>query len=175
MIHDENPFAAPDGERDPVRRFRGRLAAPVTVVTAGVGTDRTGLTVSSLMVADGEPGRILFLCGRNADLGDVIASSGGFVVHVLTAGDAALSDRFAGIRPSPGGLFAGLEVADGPRGPVITSIPTRAVCGLATLADAGWYHLVEGMIEDIAIGSPTDPLLRFRGRYRGVDEGIAES
>jgi flavin reductase (DIM6/NTAB) family NADH-FMN oxidoreductase RutF len=171
VIHEENPFAVPDGERDPVRRFRGRLAAPVTVVTAGRETHRTGLAVSSLMVADGTPGRILFLCGRNADLGDVIESSGGFVVHVLGAGDEALSDRFAGVRPSPGGLFTGLEVAEGARGPVITSIPTRAVCALTTLSDAGWYLLVEGAIEEIALGDPGEPLLRFRGQYRGIEAG----
>ena len=171
MIHDENPFGVPESDRDPVRRFRGRMPAPVTVVTSGTGMRATGLTVSSLMVADGEPGRILFLCGRNADLGDVILSSGGFVVHVLVAGDEALSDRFAGIRPSPGGLFAGLAVFEGHRGPVLTSVPTRADCGLTATADAGWYLLVEGAIETITLGDPVEALLRFRGRYRGVDGG----
>jgi 3-hydroxy-9,10-secoandrosta-1,3,5(10)-triene-9,17-dione monooxygenase reductase component len=171
VIHDDNPFAVPADERDPVRRFRGRLAAPVTVVTAGVDDRRTGLTVSSLMIADGEPGRLLFLCGRNADLGDVIAASGGFVAHVLGSGDEWLSDRFAGIRPSPGGLFADLEVTDGMRGPVITTVATRAECSLSSVVDAGWYQLVDGAIESVLFGEPTEPLLRFRGRYRGLEPG----
>src|SRR3990172_5735185 len=142
VIHDDNPFSVPASERDPVRRFRGRLVAPVTIVTAGAGDRRMGLTVSSLMIADGEPGRLLFLCGHNADLGDVIAATGGFVVHVLTAGDEALSDRFAGVRPSPGGLFIGLEVVDGPRGPVLPAVATRAECALTTSSDTGWYLLI---------------------------------
>jgi flavin reductase (DIM6/NTAB) family NADH-FMN oxidoreductase RutF len=171
VIHDENPFDVPEADRDPVRRFRGRMPAPVTVVTAGAGARATGLTVSSLMVADGEPGRILFLCGRNADLGDVVASSGGFVVHLVAAGGEALSDRFAGTRPSPGGLFAGLAVSDGPRGPVMTSIVTRAECVHTASSDAGWYLVVEGAIETVALGDPVAPLLRWRGRYLGVDGG----
>jgi len=32
-IHEAQPFATLPVERDPVRRFRGRLAAPVTIVT----------------------------------------------------------------------------------------------------------------------------------------------
>ena len=171
MIHDDNPFSVPASERDPVRRFRGRLVAPVTIVTAGAGDRRMGLTVSSLMIADGEPGRLLFLCGRNADLGDVIEASGGFVAHVLGSGDEWLSDRFAGIRPSPGGLFAGLDVTDGAHGPVITTVATRAECSLSTVADAGWYQLVEGAIESVILGEPTEPLLRFRGRYRELEPG----
>jgi flavin reductase (DIM6/NTAB) family NADH-FMN oxidoreductase RutF len=170
VIHHDDPFAVPPEERDPVRRWRGRLPAPVTVVTAGAGPERTGLTVSSLMVADGAPGRVTFLCGRNADLGDVIAATGGFVVHVLGAGDEALSDRFAGIRPSPGGLFAGLEVAAGRRGPILTALATRAECRLLGMADSGWYQAIEGAVEEVLIGEPVEPLVRYRGRYFFLEE-----
>jgi flavin reductase (DIM6/NTAB) family NADH-FMN oxidoreductase RutF len=165
VIHEEDPFAVPLDERDPVRRLRGRLPAPVTIVTAGADPHWTGLTVSSLMVADGDPGRVAFLCGRNADLGDVIAATGGFVVHVLGAADAALSDRFAGIRPSPGGLFAGLEVVAGSRGPILTVLTTRAECRLLGMTDSGWYQTIEGAVEDVLLGEAAEPLVRYRGRY----------
>ncbi|HLA66452.1 MAG TPA: flavin reductase, partial [Acidimicrobiia bacterium] len=72
MIHDEHPFTDPEGVRDPVRRFRGRLVAPVTIVTAGAPADRTGLTVSSIIVAEGDPSRIYFLCGTGTDLWEAI-------------------------------------------------------------------------------------------------------
>ena len=58
-IHEgEHPFIRPEADRDPVRRFRGRLVAPVTIVTAGDDVGRAGLTVSSLMLAEGEPKEI---------------------------------------------------------------------------------------------------------------------
>ncbi len=166
VIHDDDPFAVPVEDRDPVRRFRGRLPAPVTIVTAGRDDHRTGLTVSSLMVADGEPGRIQFLCGRNTDLGDVIAATGGFVVAALATGDEALADRFAGVRPSPGGLFAGLDFVDGPRGPELAALTTLARCRWMGSGDAGWYLLIEGAVEGLVLGDGDDPLLRHRGRYR---------
>lgn len=165
MIHDSHPFATPDDERDPVRRFRGRLSAPVTVVTAGSGERRTGLTVSSLMVADGEPGRVFFLCGHNTDLSDRVVETGGFVVHVLGWDDRHLADRFSGRMPSPGGLFVGIETSDGPRGPLIAGLPTRAECRLASATDVGWYLSIDGEVESVALGDPVAPLQYHRGRF----------
>jgi flavin reductase (DIM6/NTAB) family NADH-FMN oxidoreductase RutF len=170
VIHDDDPFAVPVAERDPVRRFRGRLPAPVTVITAGSGESATGLTVSSLLVADGEPPKVWFLCGHNADLGEVIRSSGGFVVHVLGAGDDTVADRFAGVRPSPGGLFADLDTEAGPWGPVLSAYPTRAACRFVAATDVGWYLLIEGVIEELRVGDGDDPLLRHRGAYRRLQE-----
>ena len=55
MIHSEHPFRPEPGDLDPARRFRGRIAAGVTIVTAGTGSKPTGLTVSSLLVIEGDP------------------------------------------------------------------------------------------------------------------------
>jgi 3-hydroxy-9,10-secoandrosta-1,3,5(10)-triene-9,17-dione monooxygenase reductase component len=164
VIHDEHPFATPEADRDPARRFRGRLIAPVTVVTAGSGEMRAGLTVSSLVVADGEPPLVLFLCGKGADLLDAIQDSGRFVVHVLAVGDSAVADRFAGVMPSPGGVFSGLEVEDSAAGPVMPAFDTRAECSLVGLDDAGAYSLVRGRLDHVTLGD-TEPLAYFRGGY----------
>ncbi|MGH3508669.1 MAG: flavin reductase, partial [Nocardioidaceae bacterium] len=58
-IRSEHPFADPEPARDVVRRFRGRLGGTVSVWTSGSGDGRVGLTVSSLVVAQGEPGHVL--------------------------------------------------------------------------------------------------------------------
>ena len=165
MIHDEHPFTDPEDLRDPVRRFRGRLAAPVTVITAGGPADRTGLTVSSLVVAEGEPSRIFFLCGTLTDLWSAIGEHGGFVVHILEDRHRELSDRFAGTRPSPGGLFAGLDPEDTRRGPVIPSIETRAFCSLTGHTETGIYALVDGVVDRVDLSDIGRPLQYFRGRY----------
>jgi 3-hydroxy-9,10-secoandrosta-1,3,5(10)-triene-9,17-dione monooxygenase reductase component len=165
VIHDEHPFADPENLRDPVRRFRGRLAAPVTVVTSGRPDARTGLTVSSLVVAEGEPSRIFFLCGTATDLWHAIVDRGGFVVHVLEERHRELSDRFAGIRPSPGGLFVGLEPEDTPWGPVIPSIETRALCRFVGHTETGVYALVDGLVDRVDLSEIVRPLQYFRGRY----------
>ena len=165
MIHDEHPFADPEDLRDPVRRFRGRLAAPVTVITAGGPQSRTGLTISSLVVAEGEPSRIFFLCGTATDLWSAIEESGGFVVHVLEESHREISDRFAGIRPSPGGLFVGLDPEDTEWGPVIPSIGTRAFCSFTGHTETSVYALVDGVVDRVDLSEITHPLQYFRGRY----------
>ena len=50
-IGSQPPFAVPAERRDPARRLRGRLVAPVTVWTAGDPSRGAGLTVSSILVA----------------------------------------------------------------------------------------------------------------------------
>ena len=173
-IHDdEHPFADPEDERDPIRRFRGRLAAPVTVITSGGPDDRAGLTVSSIIVAEGQPPTVHFLCGPENDVWDRIVETGTFVVHVLEERHSAISDAFAFIRPSPGGPFKGLEVVDSPHGPVITSIQTRAACRHVFHRELTAHALVEGAIESVSLHDMQRPLGWFRGSYlrRGQGEG----
>ena len=166
-IHDDHPFATPPDLRDPVRRFRGRLAAPVTVVTAGSGEGRTGLTVSSLLVAEGEPSHVHFLLGPTTDLWHSISRTGAFIVHVAEHEHRDLSDVFALARPNPGGLFSGLEVTDTGYGPAIARIETRAYCRYTGHRSTGHYVLIDGRIEEIDLHDLRHPLGYFRGEYTG--------
>jgi 3-hydroxy-9,10-secoandrosta-1,3,5(10)-triene-9,17-dione monooxygenase reductase component len=170
-IHDEHPFLDPEDRRHPIRRFRGRLSAPVTIVTSGTPTDHTGLTVSSLMVAEGEPPRVHFLLGDQSYLWDRIRQYGTFTVHVLEHQHRKLSSRFAGIDPSPGGPFKGIETTPSDHGPVIAGIGTRASCRFETHREGdGAYVVVDGIIEDVVVHDLTDPLQWFRGSYRRLAE-----
>jgi 3-hydroxy-9,10-secoandrosta-1,3,5(10)-triene-9,17-dione monooxygenase reductase component len=165
-VHDENPFTAPNDQRDPARRFRGRLATPVTVVTAGSGEHRTGLTVSSLVVAEGEPSRVYFLLGSTTDLFYGLEETGKFVIHVLESGDQAIADVFAGLRPSPGGKFADFDVEQTEWGPVLTGVGTRAYCTFEGGDEETFFIVAEGRVDRIEISDIVDPLVYFRGRYR---------
>jgi 3-hydroxy-9,10-secoandrosta-1,3,5(10)-triene-9,17-dione monooxygenase reductase component len=166
-IHSEHPFATPVELREPARRLRGRFASPVTVWTAG-GRERplAGLTVSSTVVSVGEPSLVLGLIGETTDLFDAVRSTGSFVVHVLSESDATLADRFAGLRPSPGGMFSGLELEDTPHGPALAAVPERASCRVVDVVASGFQQLVRGEIESIELGDLDSPLVYFRGRYR---------
>lgn len=165
-VHDDNPFGTPSDQRDPARRFRGRLAAPVTVITAGNGDHRTGLTVSSLVVAEGDPSRVYFLLGSTTDLFYGLEETGKFVVHVLEAGDQALADVFAGLRPSPGGKFAEFPVEQSEWGPVLTDVKTRAYCTFEGGDEETFFIVAEGRVDKIEIADIDNPLVYFRGRYR---------
>lgn len=161
-----NPFLPPPEDRDQVRRFRGRLAAPVTLVTAGVGPQRSGLTVSSLFVNEGDPGEIHMVVGPLTDLWEAMAGTGRCVVHVGDGRHTALSEVFAGLRPSPGGIFAGSETATSEWGPVLVDLPTRAYCTVVSMEERGWSGVVIATVDHVEIADIDDPLIHFRGAYR---------
>ncbi len=169
-IHDEHPFATPVSERDPARRLRGRLPAAVTVVTAGSGPSRTGITVSSLVVAEGTPPLVYALVGATSDLYLTVADTRRFVVHLCREADREIADVFAGLRPSPGGLFAGREVTASEHGPVLESLPNRAYCTVEALREESFSVLVAGRIDAVDLDGMDDPLVYFRGAYRGLRE-----
>ena len=165
VIHSDNPCVDDADSRDPVRRFRGRLSAPVTIVTAGGDTDRTGLTVSSLMIVEGKPGRIELIVGPTTDLWDAAARTGRFVVHVCTDEERALTEVFARLRPSPGGIFAGLEVSQTDWGPVIDRLANRAYCTFEDRRELGYSGVISGTIDRVEVAELESPLTYFRGRY----------
>jgi flavin reductase (DIM6/NTAB) family NADH-FMN oxidoreductase RutF len=162
-IHSTDPFAVPDQDKSAVRRLRGRLAAPVTLwTTAGP----AGLTVSSMLVADGEPGRVLGLIDEESDFWDAVEASGRFAVTALTATDRQLADRFAGLMPAPGGLFTNGEWNETDYGLVPAHAHTWAGCRLDAHRPYGWALLVEAVVEIVKAGpDPAPPLIHYRGRY----------
>jgi 3-hydroxy-9,10-secoandrosta-1,3,5(10)-triene-9,17-dione monooxygenase reductase component len=170
-IHATDPFATPDDERSPVRRLRGRLPTAVTIWTAYGRDDRpAGLTVSSTVVAEGEPGRVLGVLDEESELYEAIRSSGRFAVQLLRDGDGQLSDRFAGLLPAPGGLFADGAWDRTEFGPVRRGLPTWAGCAVTEARPFGWGLLVEATLVRVVLGEDdVPPLLRYRGRYVRAD------
>jgi flavin reductase (DIM6/NTAB) family NADH-FMN oxidoreductase RutF len=164
-IHDTHPFLDPESERDPVRRLRGRLGGAVTLWTAGSGTDRAGLSVSSVMVAGGEPGRVVALLDPDSDLAEALQQTRRAVVHLLGWRHRDLADAFAGVAPAPGGVFRLATFEDGEWGPRMADAPGWASLSLESERPAGWSTLVTCLIDEVHLGDDTAPLVHRRGRY----------
>lgn len=169
MIHGTDPFATPEEDRSPIRRLRGRLAAPVTLWTA---PGPAGLTVSSMLVADGEPGRVLGLVDDESELWEAMSAAGRFAVCLLDADELRLADRFAGLAPAPGGQFAqGERWQETGYGPVLAGDRTWAGCVLDGGRRYGWAMLVEGTVSEITFSADqVNPLTYHRGRYRTLSQ-----
>jgi flavin reductase (DIM6/NTAB) family NADH-FMN oxidoreductase RutF len=164
-IHSDHPFVPAEGDRDPLRRLRGRLPAPVTVWTTGAGRDREGLTISSLLVADGDPAQVVGLVDADSDFWD--ADPARWVVNVLGAEHRFLADAFAGTAPAPGGRFTLGTWTDNEWGPVLAG--TAGWIGVRRSEveprHVGWGLLVEGVVEHVEVGD-VDAMIHVRGRYR---------
>lgn len=167
FVHDTDPFATPEQARSPVRRLRARLPAPVTLWTA---PGPAGLTVSSVLVADGEPGRLFGLVDEDSELWEAARAAGVFAVAPLRVDHRRLADRFAGLMPAPGGLFTGYEWRETRFGPVLAELANWVGCRVDGARPAGWSVLVEATVVEVNLGaSDGEPLTHFRGRYRGLE------
>ncbi len=162
-IHTDHPFADPDP--DPVRRLRGRLGTTVSLWTAGSAEDRAGLTVSSLMVARGRPGRVLGLLDPDADLTAVLESTGRVVVQLLSWHHRGLAEAFAGTTPAPGGPFRTGSFTQTPYGPRLDDATSHALAGLEDARDVGWSRLVTCTLDEVRLGEDPEPLVHRRGRW----------
>jgi flavin reductase (DIM6/NTAB) family NADH-FMN oxidoreductase RutF len=172
-IHSEHPFLPPDDERDPVRRLRGRIGGVVSLWTTGSGPERFGLTVSSLMVAAGEPGHVLALIDPESAFADAVEQTRVAVVQLLTWDHRQIADAFAGQFPAPGGLFRMADWDETAWGPKLRDASTWAGVRVGDdLATVGWSTLVDGVIEHIDIGDASTPLVHRRGRYVRPDVAL---
>lgn len=163
-----DPFAAPAEAREPARRLRGRLAAPVTVWTAQPAAGPpAGITVSSVLVAEGVPPEVLGLVDGLSAFCDAAAETGRFVVHVLAADQTRLAEKFA-LR-LPGDPFGDEEVSPTPWGPALVRATTRAACTLLSSSDVGYGRLLRGRIDEMVLDDrPVQPLVYYRGGYVSV-------
>ena len=160
-----DPFVTAREDRAPVRRLRGRLAAPVTVWTAlSAEGAPVGLTVSSVLAAEGDPPEILGIIDPLSDLWDAVKETRRFVVNVLTSEHARLAERFA-LR-FPGDPFADVETVATPSGPELGASATRVACTLLGSSDAGYGRLVRARMDELTLDERTvRPLVYYRGTY----------
>lgn len=139
--------------------------------TSGLGsgsTGRAGLTVSSFVVAAGEPGHALALLDPDATLTERLLETRTAVVQLLEWRHRDLADAFAGVSPAPGGLFRLGAWADTDWGPRLTDASSWAGVRLvdAQPVDVGWSVLVDATIEHLEVGDDHQPLVHRRGRYQ---------
>lgn len=163
-IHSDHPFQ--DATPDPVRRLRGRLGGAVSLWTSGTLLDGpAGLTVSSVMVANGEPAHVVGLVDPDSDLAEALLSSSRAVVQLLSWRHRDLAEVFAETAPAPGGKFAQAEFVDTDWGPRLADVSGWAGVGLTESRELGWSLLVTCRIEHVEVGEEDAPLIHRRGRY----------
>jgi flavin reductase (DIM6/NTAB) family NADH-FMN oxidoreductase RutF len=168
-IHPEHPFRPAEDDRNPVRRLRGRLAAPVTVLTAGAEPDRAGLTVSSVLVLDGDPGVVLAVLDPLSELHDAVLATGHAVLNLLGWQHHSLAEAFGFQAPAPGGPFRLAEWTPSRWGPALSDALAWAGCRLVSQPEPlGWGVQLRLAIEQVQLGPDGAPLVHYRGRYYRV-------
>jgi len=157
-IHSGHPFPTDD---DPVRRLRGRVTSRVSLWT----TSEAGLTVSSLMVANGDPARVLGLLDPDSDLAESLEAGAPLVVQLLSWRHRATAEAFACVAPAPGGPFRTAEFEDTGWGRRLLDATTWAGVRVESVEPRGWSVLVTATVEHVVAGEDDEPLFHHRGRF----------
>jgi flavin reductase (DIM6/NTAB) family NADH-FMN oxidoreductase RutF len=141
-----------------------RHPAGVSVVTVDLEGERLGLTVASLVSLALEPPLVGISIARSAALHELARSAGGFAVSLLGADQLTLAQHFARGVP-PIALWQGVEVLEGPRGPLLAGALGWLECELAAEHPAGDHTFFVGRVERAEVGADGEPLVRIHGGY----------
>jgi flavin reductase (DIM6/NTAB) family NADH-FMN oxidoreductase RutF len=157
------PFTGPLEFRLAMRE----LAATVSIITAGQGDQRRGLTVTSLCSLSLEPPSLVVCVNKATDGHRAILQSGSFCVNVAAAEHRILADCFAG-RTKRRGLE---RFAEGDWTVLVTGSPVLADaiavldCDVIDRLDHGTHALFVGGVRAVR-SDPDRPALVYRaGEY----------
>ena len=148
------------------REFRHALGAfttGITIITA-VGSDgaRTGITANSFNSVSLDPPLVLWSLSKTSRSAPIFTSAKHWAVHILSAEQETLSDRFA---KGAADKFAGVNTELGVGGiPLLTGCTARLQCKTSFLYEGGDHIIFVGEVLDFD-RSERPPLVFHAGRY----------
>lgn len=162
-------MSSPEG----VALFRNAMrliVGNVTVITAGVGEDRSGLVVISMVSLSAEPPKVIACVNRSSSTWPVIERHGAFGVSALPVHHQAVAERFAGFGGVKGAArYDGAQWLTLKTGASLLADATAAFdCRLDEMIDRGTHSIVIGSVEAVRINDPGDALTYWRGGFRGI-------
>lgn len=153
-------------DREAFRNALGTFVTGVTIVTARDGAGRpVGLTANSFNSVSLDPPMVLWSLSLHSGSLPVFRDAESWAVHVLSADQQTMSDRFA----TPGvDRFAGLELSDGPEGaPLLDGYAARFGCRARFEYEGGDHAIFLGEVVDFD-RREVEPLIYHGGRYGRV-------
>ena len=155
---------------DEFRDAMSLIAGTVTVITAGRGDGRRGLTATAVCSVSVQPPTMLVCVNRFGDAHAAIAAAGSFCVNLLSGEDQAVADRFAG----RGGLVGAARFADadwaemGSGAPGLSSAMVSLDCETVESVNAHTHTVFFGAVREVRRGGGLTPLLHFARSYRSL-------
>lgn len=145
-----------------------RLVGGVSVITAGTGETRTGLTVTSAHSLSVDPPTMLVCVNRSASTWPAIRREGRFCVNILHGRHQHVADRFTGRNGVKGAdRYAGArwrQFATGAFG--LEDALAVIDCAVEEIIERHSHGIVIGAVQAIHIGAGGEALVYGHGRYR---------
>lgn len=125
------------------RRVLGRVAAPVSVVTAHEDAGPHGTTVSAFCSLSLQPPMVLVALDRSSDLLGLIERTGRYGINVLARGQEPFAERFA---RKGRGKFEGVEWHPERGLPRLPGIQAWLACDVGELLPGGDHVIATGHV-----------------------------
>lgn len=150
------------------------FSSGVTVVTAGRGDARRGLTATAFSSVSMEPPQVLVCVNRNGEAHDAIEGNGHFCVNILCESSRELAESFAGMTGKTGAAqFDGFEwVETGVGAPAYAFAQACIACSLEEAVVAGSHSIFIGKVTEVAVNPERNPLLYFNRGFHAVGANI---
>lgn len=142
------------------------VAGGVSVITAGIGNDRTGLTVTSAISLSLEPPTMIVCVNRGASSWPVIRKHRHFCVNILSHAHREVAERFAGRN--------GIKGPERYAGASWTTLVTQAAvldgaiaaidCTVEEFIERHSHAIVIGEVKAVRVNGGK-PLVYGQGRY----------
>ena len=145
------------------RRTMGLFATGVTIVTVRApGGEPIGVTANSFSSVSLDPPLVLWSLAKNARSLDAFMATEYFAIHILSAGQDDLSNRFASRGEDK---FAGIAVEEGLGGaPLLADCSARMQCRTVHRYEGGDHIIFVGEVVDL-VSSDVTPLVFQAGKY----------
>ncbi|MGD8326936.1 MAG: flavin reductase family protein [Sphingomonadales bacterium] len=141
-----------------------RLAASVTVITAGDGTRQAGLTATAVCSLSADPPSLIACVNQSAGAHDLIANSKRFAVNLLSADQEQLATLFADPERAPD-RFKEAHWHEDPNGvPILEETAANIICRLEKAIPAFTHTIFIGVVEDVKLNK-SSPLLYGTGSF----------
>jgi flavin reductase (DIM6/NTAB) family NADH-FMN oxidoreductase RutF len=163
-----NPVLDPHMFKQAMRR----LAGGVAVVTVGAGADRTGFTATSVTSLSADPPRLIVSLNRATSSWPVLNDYKSFGVNLLSSGQEAIADRFAGRGGEKGAArFFGSKWKTLVTGtPLLQDALAAIDCTVEEIIERHSHAIIIGRIEAVDLGPLADPLLYWSGAYHTIND-----
>jgi flavin reductase (DIM6/NTAB) family NADH-FMN oxidoreductase RutF len=145
-----------------------RLAKAVVIITARDGQQRYAMAATAVSELSMDPPSLLICVNRAAGLHPALAAGANFCVNILHASQEAISAACGGQMRGEMRFQQG-DWADSAGGyPYLQDAQASFMCRNDRAIDYGTHTIFIGLVEDVRVSGPVDPLVYVDGGYSVV-------
>jgi flavin reductase (DIM6/NTAB) family NADH-FMN oxidoreductase RutF len=148
------------------------LAGGVSVITAGLAKDITGMTVTSVASLSVDPPTLIVSINRESSSWSLLKRYGFFGVNILAADQLDIAERFAGKDGLKGAdRFTGAHWITGVSGvPLLAGALAAVDCEVEDIVERHSHAIVIGRVLDMRLTSRGAALAYWQGQYVAIDQ-----